>query len=209
MHRPNLHYSLDYNLSENERDDKIITLLKTKYSGQSGIIYCGKIEQTHYFNQLLQLNNISSAQYHAKLSAREKKLAFTGWRNNQILVLCSTIALGMGVDKRVTRFVINTEMSNSLVNYCQESGRVGRDNQAAVCILFYCYKQFMEKFNLIARNVGYNADAKKDFLNRLIDMLFYFENLRQCRYKLLITYLNYAAAEATDPNWKCHNCDIC
>ncbi|XP_043469320.1 uncharacterized protein LOC122503004 [Leptopilina heterotoma] len=211
LYRANLKYSLNFNIkSKEKRGGEIIRLMRTKYNdGESGIIHCGKIEDTELYCKLLRDNGYSCERYHAKLSKQDKNEIFLQLKENRIQVLCATIALGMGIDKSDTRFVINTTVSNSLANYCQETGRVGRDNIPGDCILFYHYEDIFTKMKLFIGVYTYSREIKDKYIKEMLLLLGYCENQQQCRYKFIIKHFDPLAEKSLDPNWQCHNCDIC
>jgi superfamily II DNA helicase RecQ len=63
-----------------------------------GIIYCQKRETCDMLATDLKLLNIPCAAYHASLSANERTEIQQKWETNEVPIIISTIAFGMGID---------------------------------------------------------------------------------------------------------------
>jgi len=107
----------------------------------SGIIYCSTKADCNRVADWLRERGVDALQYHSSLSMdrdentilrteREAKLM-----NNEVKVLVSTIALGMGFDKPDLAFVIHYQRPGSIVAYYQQIGRAGRSLDDAIVVL--------------------------------------------------------------------------
>ena len=108
----------------------------------SGIVYCATTRDCNKVSEFLKMNGINALPYHANLSKdKEENKKFREEReklliNNEVKVLVSTVALGMGFDKGDLSFVIHFQMPGNIIKYYQEIGRAGRkiDNAYAVLL---------------------------------------------------------------------------
>ena len=119
-------------------EDKGIYLVKSILKAKgSGIVYVRSRKRCKEVAEMLVLNGVSADFYHAGLSdeLRDKKQA--SWTLGETRVIVATNAFGMGIDKPDVRFVIHWDIPDSLENYFQESGRVGRDNRPATAVLLF------------------------------------------------------------------------
>ncbi|MGH2510789.1 MAG: RecQ family ATP-dependent DNA helicase, partial [Ktedonobacteraceae bacterium] len=147
MRRPNLHVNV-INLSEDqEKLDYLATHIPTWLG--SGIIYTGTRNSTEMIALFLQQQGINAEYYHAGRGDVERQEIERGLMANQYKVVCSTNALGMGIDKPDIRFVVHYHIPSSPIHYYQEIGRAGRDGDIARCILLYDPKDLAIQQNFI------------------------------------------------------------
>ncbi len=157
FNRPNLYYEVRPKVNVNAQ---IIKYIKERY-GKHGIVYCLSRKKVEEITELLQINGIKAAAYHAGLDAKTRAKHQDMFLMQEVDVIVATIAFGMGIDKPNVRFVIHHDMPKSLEGYYQETGRAGRDGGEGNCIAFYNHKDIekLEKFMLgkplAEREVGY------------------------------------------------------
>ncbi|KAM5170986.1 ATP-dependent DNA helicase Q1 [Mantella aurantiaca] len=199
FNRPNLFYETRLKPSStNDFIEDIVKLINCRYKGQSGIVYCFSQKDSEQVTINLQKLGIRAGTYHANMEPRDKTKVHTYWTENKIQVVVATVAFGMGIDKPDVRFVIHHSMSKSMENYYQESGRAGRDDKRADCILYY---GFADIFRISTMVVMENVGQQK-----LYEMVRYCQDLTRCRRVVIAQHFD-EVWDSAQCNQMCDNCN--
>lgn len=111
------------------------------------VIFCRSRARTEFFAEILCAKGTRADYYHAGLPRERRMDVQTDFIDGKIDVLCATSAFGMGVDIPDIRRVIHDDLPDNVIDYVQQSGRVGRDGATASCIVYLEPGQLVQRAN--------------------------------------------------------------
>ncbi|MGB8344734.1 MAG: RecQ family ATP-dependent DNA helicase [Ktedonobacteraceae bacterium] len=135
MQRPNLYVNVEALNGDPAKLSYLAEILP--HVPGAGIVYTATKHDAEMVASFLQQRGIAADYYHAGRDDETRQEIEQGLMTNRYKVICSTVALGMGIDKPDIRFVIHYQIPASPIHYYQEMGRAGRDGDLAWCVLLY------------------------------------------------------------------------
>ena len=194
--RPNISLNVVQGSTGKQKFRQIVQFINL-HQGESGIIYCLRRIDAEKMAQKLTAAGIQARPFHAGMSVKDKQQIQRDFINDDLKVVCATIAFGMGIDKSNVRYVIHSNMPRNIEGYYQEIGRAGRDGLPAQALMFYSYGDVIT-LQQFARQSG-QVQVNMDKLRRMQE----FAESSVCRRRILLNYFN----ERYDHD--CKNCDVC
>ncbi len=218
--RPNIRYTI---VEKKDATAQLLRFIEREHDGEAGVVYCQSRRKVEELADTLNQSGISALPYHAGLPPEVRQLHQNRFLREDGIVMCATIALGMGINKPDVRFVAHVDMPKNIESYYQETGRGGRDGLPADAWMAYGLQDVVNQRRMIDESPA--EDTFKQSMRGKLDALLGLAEATDCRRVRLLAYFDEqygtggdrdsahpelaAAAAHKVPRYQCGNCDNC
>lgn len=192
--RPNIRYAI----SPRDNTARQIAALVRDTPGP-GIVYAPTRAATERLAEQLAHTGRPTRAYHAGLDPAIRARNQADFVASEDMVMCATIAFGMGIDKPDVRFVAHAALPKSIEAYYQETGRAGRDGDPSVAHLFWGSEDFARAWSRVDEAEPERQATVRAQINAMTALV----ETGGCRRAVLLRHFG------EDPPEQCGNCDNC
>ena len=195
--RPNISYTI---VEKTQATQQLLRFISNEHRGDAGIVYCQSRKRVEEIADMLCDEGIAALPYHAGLDVKVRQANQDQFLRTEGIVMVATIAFGMGIDKPDVRFVAHLDMPKNIEGYYQETGRAGRDGEAADAWMCYGLQDVVNQRRMIDESPA--AEEFKQGLRGKLDALLGLSEATDCRRVRLLHYFG-------ESSQACGNCDNC
>ena len=192
--RPNIRYAITPKANTTKQIADVIA-----GTPGPGIVYAQTRAATEKLAEALARTGRPTRAYHAGLEQHIRAKNQADFVASEDMVICATVAFGMGIDKPDVRFVAHAGLPKSIEAYYQETGRAGRDGDPAVAHLFWGAEDFARARQRIGEVEPERQAGERTRLAALGALV----ETAGCRRRILLKHFGEDLVE------DCGNCDNC
>lgn len=192
--RPNIRYAISPKANTTKQIADVIA-----GTPGPGIVYAQTRAATEKLAEALARTGRPTRAYHAGLEQHIRAKNQADFVASEDMVICATVAFGMGIDKPDVRFVAHAGLPKSIEAYYQETGRAGRDGDPAVAHLFWGAEDFARARQRIGEVEPERQAGERTRLAALGALV----ETAGCRRRILLKHFGEDLIE------DCGNCDNC
>ncbi len=196
--RPNINYAISEGQNAKQQ---LWRFLETNHPHDAGIVYCLSRKKVEAIAEWLAQQGRIALPYHAGLNAGVRQNHQERFLREDGVIIVATIAFGMGIDKPDVRFVAHLNLPKSIEAYYQETGRAGRDGDAANAWMAYGLGDVITLRQMMSDSQA--SDQQKRIEHHKLEAMLGLCEMTACRRQAVLDYFDETGSQP------CGNCDNC